>query len=315
MPLVSTAAFRADAFGTRSHRCIGMDRSDLAGGLIGRSVALAATNLPLPAAPEERRAGRGSSRTGSNGWAVRIGLRRAAELSWVPGPISPMIWFVGARPRLIIPQELWKRLDARQRSTLIVHELAHLRRGDHLVRLLELLVTALFWWHPLVWWMRVPLREAEEQCCDAWVVWALPDAVRAYAETLLDTLEFLQTSESPGPAAGQRPRQGPSSSKEIDDDHDRFFATVAGAPRKAGLVARRRYHAPGRRSSAQKAKSRRTPGLWLPTTGLELIDLPDVDPGRGQFSKTRFVPIHKSPRIKRLSWSPSMGRSRCGRKC
>ena len=110
-----------------------------------------------------------------------------------------MIWFVGARPRLILPQDLWKRLDARQRSTLIVHELAHLRRGDHLVRFLELLVTALFWWHPLVWWMRVPLREAEEQCCDAWVVWALPDAARAYAETLLDTLEFLQTSGRPEP--------------------------------------------------------------------------------------------------------------------
>jgi beta-lactamase regulating signal transducer with metallopeptidase domain len=132
-------------------------------------------------------------------WARRLGLRRAPGLLWVPGRVSPMVWFVGLRPRLIIPQGLWKRLDGQQRSTLLAHELAHLRRGDHHVRLLELLATSLFWWHPLVWWMRGPLRDVEEQCCDAWVVWALPDAVRSYAETLLDTLEFLEKSGRPDP--------------------------------------------------------------------------------------------------------------------
>jgi beta-lactamase regulating signal transducer with metallopeptidase domain len=129
----------------------------------------------------------------------RLGLRRTPDLWWVPGRLSPMIWFVGIRPRLILPEELWKRLDARQRSTLLAHELAHVRRGDHYIRLLEFLTTAVFWWHPLVWWMRGPLRDVEEQCCDAWVVWAFPDAARAYAETLLDTLEFLSTSSRPEP--------------------------------------------------------------------------------------------------------------------
>jgi beta-lactamase regulating signal transducer with metallopeptidase domain len=132
-------------------------------------------------------------------WAGRLGLGRSPRLLWVPGRISPMIWFFGPSPRLIIPEGLWKRLDGQQRSTLLAHELAHLRRGDHYVRLLELLATALFWWHPLVWWMRGPLRDVEEQCCDAWVVWALPDAVRSYAETLLDTLEFLDKSGRPEP--------------------------------------------------------------------------------------------------------------------
>ena len=146
--------------------------------------------------PERRR---GSSRNGLTSGPGALGLRRAPELRWVPGRISPMIWFVGPRPRLIIPEGLWKQLDGQQRSTLLVHELSHLRRGDHYVRVLELVATALFWWHPLVWWMRGPLRDVEEQCCDAWVVWALPDAVRSYAETLLDTLEFLQKSGRPEP--------------------------------------------------------------------------------------------------------------------
>ncbi len=110
-----------------------------------------------------------------------------------------MIWSLGWRPRLIIPRDLWKSLDELQRSTLIVHELAHLRRGDHRVRYFELFVTALFWWHPLVWWVRQVLRDVEEQCCDAWVVWAFPEAARSYAETLLETIDFLDKSKGPEP--------------------------------------------------------------------------------------------------------------------
>ncbi len=118
-------------------------------------------------------------------------LRRTPSVWWVGGPLSPMIWPLGRRPRLIIPRDLWKTLDQRQRTTLVLHELAHLRRGDHRLRFVELVVTILYWWHPLVWWVRHALRDAEEACCDAWVVWAFPDSARSYAETLLETLDFL----------------------------------------------------------------------------------------------------------------------------
>ena len=43
------------------------------------------------------------------------------------------------------------------------------------------------------------LRDVEEQCCDAWVVWAYPDAAKAYAKTLLETLDFLNYSEPSEP--------------------------------------------------------------------------------------------------------------------
>ena len=225
-------------------------------------------------------------------WAVRIGLRRAAELSWVPGPISPMIWFVGARPRLIIPQELWKRLDARQRSTLIVHELAHLRRGDHLVRLLELLVTALFWWHPLVWWMRVPLREAEEQCCDAWVVWALPDAVRAYAETLLDTLEFLQTSGRPDPLLASGLGKVPLLRRRLTMIMTGSSRRSPGLPGKLALLLVAGVMLPVGASWAQKADESKDARIVVTDDRLEVIDLPDVDPGEVRL-ETRFAPIQR----------------------
>ena len=131
--------------------------------------------------------------------AARMGLKRTPRVFWIEARLTPMLWAVACRPRLIIPTELWKSLDQDQQSMLLVHELAHLKRGDHLLRLFELGVTALYWWLPVVWWARFALHDAEEQCCDAWVVWAFPKKARAYAETLLETVDFLHSSGSPEP--------------------------------------------------------------------------------------------------------------------
>jgi beta-lactamase regulating signal transducer with metallopeptidase domain len=131
--------------------------------------------------------------------AMNLGVLRPPSVWWTGAKVSPMLWALGRVPRLIIPLDLWKSLDARQRSTLVAHELAHLRRGDHRVRLFELIVTTLYWWHPVAWWARRALRDVEEQCCDAWVVWTFPDAAKSYAETLLETLDFLNQSDQPEP--------------------------------------------------------------------------------------------------------------------
>ena len=131
--------------------------------------------------------------------AERLGLAHAPSAWWIDANLTPMLWAVGCGPRLIIPRDLWKTLSRRQRATLLAHELAHLRRGDHYIRLLELAVTALYWWLPVVWWSRIALRDAEEQCCDAWVVWAFPDEIRTYAETLLETVDFLNPSRASEP--------------------------------------------------------------------------------------------------------------------
>ncbi len=82
-----------------------------------------------------------------------------------------------------------------------MHELAHLKRRDHWVRWLELAVAGLYWWHPAVWWIRRALREAEEQCCDAWVVWAMPRGARTYAAALVAALEFVSGARTVPAAA------------------------------------------------------------------------------------------------------------------
>jgi bla regulator protein BlaR1 len=123
--------------------------------------------------------------------AGHLGLRRAPVVCMVPGQVPPMLWAIGGRPRLLVPSQLWPAMSPDERTSLLLHELAHLKRRDHWVRWLELIVAGLYWWHPVVWWARRALREAEEQCCDAWVVWAMPQGARTYAAALMTALEFV----------------------------------------------------------------------------------------------------------------------------
>ncbi len=131
------------------------------------------------------------------GLARRLGLRRCPEVLLLPGRLAPLVWAAGGRPRLCLPEGLPATVGGAALETLLVHELAHVRRRDHWVRRLEFLVLGLYWWHPVAWYARRELREAEEQCCDAWVVAVLPGAGRTYANALVDILDFLSAD---GPA-------------------------------------------------------------------------------------------------------------------
>jgi beta-lactamase regulating signal transducer with metallopeptidase domain len=133
--------------------------------------------------------------------ADRLGLDDCPSVWLAPGRFSPLLWAVGGRARVILPAGLFYRLGPDEQRTVLAHELAHARRHDHWVRWLELIVICLYWWHPAAWFARRKLQQAEEQCCDAWVVWAIPAAAKAYAKALLNTVEFLDASPSIPPVA------------------------------------------------------------------------------------------------------------------
>jgi beta-lactamase regulating signal transducer with metallopeptidase domain len=139
-----------------------------------------------------------------------LGLRQCPTVVFVPGSVSPLLWAPGWTARLLLPQALWQRLDDDQRDSLLVHELAHLRRRDHWVRRLELVALGLYWWFPVAWWARRELQDAEECCCDGWVARTLPEAAGAYASALVETVAFLSTSRTAvplGASGGGRARQ------------------------------------------------------------------------------------------------------------
>jgi beta-lactamase regulating signal transducer with metallopeptidase domain len=93
--------------------------------------------------------------------------------------------------RLIVPRELVGRLGESQRSVLLLHELTHIHRRDHWVRLLELFVRVAFWWLPVVGFISRQIRVCEEICCDAAVVSRRPESRRDYASLLLDVIDFV----------------------------------------------------------------------------------------------------------------------------
>lgn len=123
--------------------------------------------------------------------ARRLDLRRVPEVLMLPLRLSPLVWYVGGRPRLILPSELVDRLEAESQEAILALELAHVRRKDHLIRLFELFTATLFWWHPVVWWACRELRELEEQCCDRMALDAVRHGARRHAIALVNTLDFL----------------------------------------------------------------------------------------------------------------------------
>jgi beta-lactamase regulating signal transducer with metallopeptidase domain len=131
--------------------------------------------------------------------ARKLGLARCPAVLLVPGRLSPMLWAAGGGPRLLVPSGLLGAVGDDQLDTLLLHELAHLRRRDHWVRGVEFFAMGVYWWNPVVWWARRELREAEEQCCDAWVVSVLSGSRRTYAEALVETLDFLSQAPAAAP--------------------------------------------------------------------------------------------------------------------
>ncbi len=134
--------------------------------------------------------------------ARAIGLRTPPQTYISHSRISPMIW-CGWERVLLLPQSLWTDLDSTGRRAVLLHELAHLRRRDHWVRWMELVIGCLYWWHPVVWFVRKRLRDEADFCCDAWVTSLLPGGRSAYARALVATRQFISSeSHDATPAVG-----------------------------------------------------------------------------------------------------------------
>lgn len=98
------------------------------------------------------------------------------------------------RPILIWPQAVSERIDDAQMKAIFAHELCHVRCFDNLCATLHMLVEAVFWFHPMVWWLGRKLEEERERACDEEVL-ALKHAPKVYAESILKVCELCVTPE------------------------------------------------------------------------------------------------------------------------
>ncbi|HEY2382366.1 MAG TPA: M56 family metallopeptidase, partial [Terriglobia bacterium] len=97
------------------------------------------------------------------------------------------------RPVLLLPAGITDRLSPEQFQTVVAHEICHVRRRDNLTAAIHLLVEALFWFHPLLWWIKSRLIAEQERACDEEVL-HLGNDPHVYAESILKLCEFYIAS-------------------------------------------------------------------------------------------------------------------------
>jgi beta-lactamase regulating signal transducer with metallopeptidase domain len=141
-------------------------------------------------------------------WLMRQVKARAAMLRLkepltlaVPRIRSPFVWSFGW-PKLLWPDSLLGCLTRPSCRSIVVHELAHLRRRDHWVGWLLMLAECVWWWNPIFWYVRRQLRLNAELACDSWVISLLPEDRRAYAEALIQVSQLVSLTAAPAPALG-----------------------------------------------------------------------------------------------------------------
>ena len=114
------------------------------------------------------------------GKPIEIVLSRAS--------LEPGIFGI-ARPVLIWPEGISEHLEDAHLEAILAHEVWHVRRRDNLAAAVHMVVEAIFWFHPLVWWLGARLVEERERACDEDVV-ELGSERRVYAESILKVCEF-----------------------------------------------------------------------------------------------------------------------------
>ena len=141
---------------------------------------------------------------------VRIAkIRNCPDVRVCNARIAPFVVSIGHRAVMMLPETFLSTLSTQQRTTILAHELAHLKRGDQWWTWIGMLAVILYWWHPVAWFARHQLGQEAEQCCDGWVLNWFPNLKEAYAEILLKTVDFVSgvvaTPPEPANAFGQFP--------------------------------------------------------------------------------------------------------------
>jgi uncharacterized protein (TIGR03435 family) len=135
------------------------------------------------------------------GWLrIRAAVRASTPLD-IPFPVkvrsSPGLLEPGVvgffHPILLCPKGIVELLTPSQLQAVLGHERCHIERRDNLTAAIHMIVEAVFWFHPLVWWISARLMEERERACDEMVLESGSEP-QVYAESILKTCEFCVES-------------------------------------------------------------------------------------------------------------------------
>ncbi|HEX7370905.1 MAG TPA: TonB family protein [Rhodanobacteraceae bacterium] len=127
-------------------------------------------------------------------FAERLGLRRVVPVLASVRVATPTL--VGwVRPAVVLPVAVLSSMPAAQIDLVLAHELAHLKRFDHLANLFQVVLETLFFYHPVVHWISREARNERELCCDALALQATGGARRDFVAALA-SLEVLRAGHT-----------------------------------------------------------------------------------------------------------------------
>ena len=126
--------------------------------------------------------------------AENIGLTKTIQLAESTRIQVPMV--VGFfKPMILIPTSMLSGLSPAQIETIFIHELAHIRRNDYVINLLQIFFESIFFFNPFVWMLSAIIRREREYCCDDEVISQGSDTI-VYAQALasLEEIRLQQPS-------------------------------------------------------------------------------------------------------------------------
>lgn len=114
----------------------------------------------------------------------RLGLPRPIGLRLSPNASSPAVCGL-LHPTILIPHALAPRLHSQDLEAVLLHELAHVKRGDLWVNLVQTLLQIAYFYNPLLWLANAMIRRIREQAVDEAVLVAMGETAQRYPETLV----------------------------------------------------------------------------------------------------------------------------------
>ncbi len=147
--------------------------------------------------------------------ASALKLKKLPTIHTTSASLTPLVWWLGGRIHLVLPQSILQKMPPHEWQWGLAHELAHIKRRDHLVRWIEWASGLAFWWNPLMWLARKKLRAAEEICTDSLVLNTFQTNARSYAQSILNTLEALAPPAFRPPAMASKINSGGNLEKRM----------------------------------------------------------------------------------------------------
>ena len=130
--------------------------------------------------------------------AKRLGLRRIPRVAVTKRLANPAVFGVFS-PVLLVPKGYLSKLSRSDTEHMLLHELAHIKRGDLVMHSLYMLLQIVYWYQPLLWLVRRHLHHLRELSCDGTVAELLRERTPAYRQMLLETARrMLTASVEPG---------------------------------------------------------------------------------------------------------------------